>query len=326
MVRKNFSDFVCERVLSRYTYGYIMTEKMPDTMSLSQWFQSYDISQKEVENVFLVLLFQIALSCRTMYLARMTHNDLHAGNILIRKHNEKQKTFIYYLQDDKKSRKGYTLSCKHSAHIFDFDRSFMEGVNNPVLERTLQFSQSNDVISPRDFIRTLVYLLIDYEEIPYYEELTASEGVTDELINKIVYVIYPDSLGIEEKYKKFDRFFRYANKQLYKRVDDENGVESILLDDGKAERFNLVPTNSQDDYSDFDSYDNIIDKLYRLIDQKHKMTNEDIVDMKYDLYFNYSTFFDKDGNMIESEIERAKVSDTKMFIKKIVMKESMNQK
>jgi len=107
-----------------YKFNIILNERLPlKSVTLDEWL----IINKDIENIWFIL-FQICVACYSMSLCKMTHNDLHLGNIFIEERDNIEK--IVYVINDKK----YILYTKFKVFIFDFDRSYCQNLGDNIID------------------------------------------------------------------------------------------------------------------------------------------------------------------------------------------------
>lgn len=111
-------------------------------------------------NTLLEIYFQLAVTTYAMYLNGFVHNDLHDGNIWIKRINS---TNIKYTLRDVSESPFYTLkSCNNFSMLYDYDRSYIINKDNPLLASSIyleEYNQTNELIQQRDFVKILCYLL-----------------------------------------------------------------------------------------------------------------------------------------------------------------------
>ena len=280
-------------ILTNFTYGYIMTKRENDSVTLDDWIWKYkNTSHLEVDsspetiNDILLVLFQTGLACRAMNLSKLAHNDLHFGNIFIQT-NTSLKPFLFVRND-----KTYTVNSNIRVFLYDFDRAYMEKINNPILEDPYfhQFSQTNNLISIRDFIKILIYICKD----KYTKTIKANTYFNEILAD----CLYDPRYSQEQKLKKWQDFL-------------------VSHDHFLVSKKTRQPMNDPNDFQDFDTLDNIIDKIYsKLIDSAKTIDLE----QDYDLYMLNDNFFNQDGVILEKQIENYKTSQLKELFKSTLTK------
>lgn len=113
-------------------------------------------THKENSAELWIVLFQVAAACYAMSLAHLTHNDLHIGNIWVKKLSaERNLLYVYggvYYQ---------LQNVRHKSIVFDFDRSHSDllGRNELIVGNTCHnYAQCNEFIPNKDVIKMFYYL------------------------------------------------------------------------------------------------------------------------------------------------------------------------
>ena len=113
------------------------------------------------KDIILQVLFQLAVVCYAISLCNMTHNDLHADNVFIKKLDSLQ-TFVYYINGQK-----YEIKTFFKVYVFDFNFSYVEkfGVNEGVNDYLCEnFSVCNEFIQNKDILKILCAVFKFYPE------------------------------------------------------------------------------------------------------------------------------------------------------------------
>lgn len=195
---RNSSRIVQDRSTpNNYKYGFILTEalsiknintfveytNMPieDTITFDNLINCIHTPSENTVymNACVNILFQIATACYALFLSGTSHNDLHAGNILIKKIPERVN--LYYIEG-----KMYKLKTTYTALIFDYDRSYNTGFTNEILNTlSPSFNQTNDLIEQRDFVKIACYALKNFNiaERNYMISILTNDIVTRTLLN-----------------------------------------------------------------------------------------------------------------------------------------------
>jgi len=96
-----------------------------------------------------ILLFQLLCACYSMYINNISHNDMHSGNILIKKI---PKTNIYY----KIKNNVYRITTEYFIILIDYDRAYSPKLGkNKILEEFKDINQFNEIIEQKDILWTL---------------------------------------------------------------------------------------------------------------------------------------------------------------------------
>jgi len=124
---------------------------------------------KIVCNTILEIYFQLAVTTYAMYLNNFVHNDLHSGNVWVKRTNPVD---IKYTLDEVAGTPSYTLkSCNNFSMLYDYDRAYKFSaklgatMNNPLLEndpRLPNYNQTNELIEQRDFVKILCYTMNNF--------------------------------------------------------------------------------------------------------------------------------------------------------------------
>ncbi len=117
---------------------------------------SLEVAENIFHTYYLSILFQACTACYSMFINNIAHNDLHSGNVLVRKIPY---TLITY--NVPATGKTYFVFAHFFAKIFDWDRSFCSDVaRNPALNSATMFkaNQTNDLIEQRDFMKLMCYV------------------------------------------------------------------------------------------------------------------------------------------------------------------------
>lgn len=234
--KKSFDTIYNDKV----TYNMIMAEMIsPRTVSLSNLL---DTKQMKNHPEFWNILFQCILACYSMSLAKMVHNDLHAGNIWVE--HMKEEVVITYLINDT----CYSFKTKYKIMLYDFDRSYVINLNNnPSLlpndkGKCFKNNQCNQFIPNKDMVKVIFYFYI-YSGINNTEKnkllnlLTCKNKVKKELIN---------ILGIT----KDARFLRYKGEPIKENTFNKlDNAEQILTNVSK--RISLIKNNFINPYDKY---------------------------------------------------------------------------
>jgi hypothetical protein len=112
-------------------------------------------------NIILTVYFQIATACYSLFVNGVSHNDLHIGNIWVKKLPENKE--IYYKLTFNTGygdyNNYYEVNSDNFSMIYDWDRSYKKWNPNPMIKNTTFSNQSNDLIEQRDFIKSLCYFI-----------------------------------------------------------------------------------------------------------------------------------------------------------------------
>jgi len=147
-------------IIEKLNFSLLLTKYFDvenDIITLTKFLGTY-IGNKDI---ILQVLFQLAVVCYAISLCNMTHNDLHADNVFIKKLDSLQ-TFVYYINDQK-----YEIKTFFKVYVFDFNFSYVEkfgeneGVNDYLCEN---FSVCNEFIQNKDILKILCAVFKFYPE------------------------------------------------------------------------------------------------------------------------------------------------------------------
>jgi len=108
-----------------------------------------DLLNNNKLDTILIILFQVLTACYSMYLFGFNHNDLHPGNVWIRKKNREVNEYII-------NGNSYKLDTDIEVLIYDFDRA--ECVNNPNDVNKNKFNLQK-VVENKDAIKIFSYFI-----------------------------------------------------------------------------------------------------------------------------------------------------------------------
>lgn len=168
--------------------NFLVTETIQTgSMDLFDFVENgYDVGE------LLQCMFQVAAGCYAMSLAKMTHNDMHLGNILLQKI---PKTTVTYIINNIV----HTFETTIKVKIFDFDRSYADSMGKNSFLKYFSLTEqglNNNYSDNKDIIKFLGLLLehMDNSARPKISHIEYAK-----LKNNIVNYIAPDeSLGYLE--------------------------------------------------------------------------------------------------------------------------------
>lgn len=178
---------------------------------------SLEHAEKTFHTYLISVLFQACTACYSLYINGIAHNDLHSGNVLVRKIPY---TLLKYNVIE--TGKTYFVFSHFFAKIFDWDRSFSINVgknnilNSPVLFKA---NQTNDLIEQRDFIKLLCYLYKSFYVQNGSKVQLTNIFITKKLLNAVI-KLKPS--GVEFNPQKYDVDTRTVTSDWwvnYKRKD-----------------------------------------------------------------------------------------------------------
>ena len=282
-----------ENIINDMTYGYFMTEGTKDgctNSSFLEWMTTdrtrindltLNLTPTMVKRDFLVILLQIAIACKTMFMGRFCHNDLHPGNVRIETHPN-PKPFGYIIQDKAGNTGSFFVNSNIRCHIYDFDRGYIESVNNPILQGTAAYSQSNHLIELRDFIKLSNHLL----------HIMVGKGINVNILEIMMSHLYMPSGGMD-----FTQFRK---------------TKTAFLQDITTN----APMNDEVDFKIFYNLDTIIGSIYRAyVDISARLgLPHNVYEGDFDVYVLRNNFFDANGNILSQQLHNYYNEKVKMEI------------
>lgn len=154
---------------------------------------------------FLKVLKQVIEGIYILYKNKVVHNDLHSGNILITK--------------------------KRNVKIFDYDRSYMKGINNPQLnskqcEDLCSFSQCN--IYKEDGYATDFYKMLSYcSQREDFGVILDKFGITNSTGDEIKSRFF----GKGDKYTKIQNFFLRSMDDFFRKINNDRKCTYLQFPD-----------------------------------------------------------------------------------------------
>ena len=228
----NFSDEIEPISLNdtqKLRYEILLTETYEDTHHLSTLLQSSSLQDINLFNI----IFQIMIACYSLYLSKTTHNDLHSGNIMVRK--LKKPTKILYIVNGQK----YLLKISYLVYIYDFDRSYSEKIGkNNVLSIYNEFAQYNEIINNKDIMKLLCSVYKYTQNKIYLQCLSENEKSLKQLIklfehdkkcNFQVKKYHPVKKTFYNKFNDIEKIINKFGNFLPEIKDYEDLVESNIF-------------------------------------------------------------------------------------------------
>jgi hypothetical protein len=114
---------------------------------------NYNYIKKRLNNIFDLVISGIKTLNNTL---KIQHNDMHFANILIKKENLK------YITNENN-----TLNSDYKISIFDFDRAYLEGHDNPFLDSYCIQGRGCNSLSNKDyymFIQSILEIIIEFQK------------------------------------------------------------------------------------------------------------------------------------------------------------------
>jgi hypothetical protein len=232
----NYVD-IYRSVLPNVRYGFILTElvNIIDVSNLitfntlavgdSIFFKDFmkvlldtlrrgtDVDKETVKRLLYMFLFQIVSACYALSLSGVNHNDLHSGNIIVKKINPQK---YEYIIDGQK----FTIYTDYTVMIYDFDRAICEDYDN-TLNRSVHIPINlvNTINEKKDIIKVFHSL---------YHKLTSLSPIhRDMLDTEILQVLTPSGQILDTLRNYFNRYPRNTHIEGRITIGDAGDFDSI---------------------------------------------------------------------------------------------------
>jgi len=264
-------------VIEKLNFSLLLTKYFDvenDITTLTKFLGTY-IGNKDI---ILSVLFQLAVVCYAISLCNMTHNDLHADNVFVKKLDSLQ-TFVYYINDKK-----YVIKTFFKIYVFDFNFSYVDkfGVNDGVNDYLCEnFSVCNEFIENKDILKILCAFFKFYPESLKYT-------TSDEEKQKIIEQIYVEdkecffrnktsesTMGKSVRSDFFKQFNTSLNilKMIYVDIP-KNEIETLKTSEQNVRPFLDGKTiNSNEENLSFIKEENFVDGQIDLKKQIYYISN-----------------------------------------------------
>jgi hypothetical protein len=145
----NITSKYSESQFKGLKFSYLVTEAVEKAVTLTDWVTEVLSSGEHSYEQFWNVLFQILVGCYAMGLSRMTHNDLHSGNVFVQDLGE-EKPMLFVVEG-----KCYHFNTRYRPLIYDFDRSYVESLGKNKLDDSSNDWKVNRVSTKKDIFQVL---------------------------------------------------------------------------------------------------------------------------------------------------------------------------
>lgn len=252
-------------------YDVILNEDMGKAVKLGDFVKERGLEFFDTE--LWTLLFLVSVSCYSMHLAGMVHNDLHDGNIYVVK-LDSPRTILYTVNQNT-----YVVKTQYIPYLYDFDRAYSKEIgDNPLLAAKTNrqgycswYSQCNKAeYSNQDIVKIFCYL---YKKFPAMQSIIVELLSKSKMAEKILMVLYETDSS---------------------RYGDSNGGR-CFMEIESSKRFRGVPTSY---FSKFKPAESIIECIYRDYLLPEKWYTESLDKISRDnVYCAKKEFFGKNGKL-----------------------------
>lgn len=155
-------------------YNIILTETFDNYSSFHNLLVNNKLKKINISNI----LFQALVACYTLSLSKIAHNDLHSGNIIVKK--LKSPVNIVYIINDEP----FIIRTYYRVYLFDWDRGYCErlGENKSIGFLYEEFSQINKIIENKDILKLMCHVYKHDNDIKYLKCLTNKRKYMEELL------------------------------------------------------------------------------------------------------------------------------------------------
>lgn len=193
----------------------------------------YNFIQRTFGSLDLIkVIFQIATALYTLEIAGVAHNDLHANNAFVKYVAKHSINRIYNIEDTKGEMKRYEVLSKYSALIYDFDRSYIKGKNNPILEddNFADYNQVNELVKTRDFLKIFrFYYEFLYKNVNNNAAILQLSGIQIKNIvsNLKLHLKYPKYIEENSNNLYVYQYFYDKISYIIEQIDERRNVEDV---------------------------------------------------------------------------------------------------
>lgn len=190
--RKAIDDVSSERYYNpkfeEFRYNMILSESSGDSPKLEEWYRN---TTSAVD--FWRVMFLACIGCYGMFLSRMTHNDIHTGNLFVTDLGEVRQ-YVFRIENATP----FVVSTRYVPKIYDYDRAFVRRAgNNPLNDFyfdnfCLIGSQCNLFVPNKDMIKVFCYV---YNHIPSVKEEVLDILTSNPRSREILRTSYEEARG-----------------------------------------------------------------------------------------------------------------------------------
>lgn len=272
-------------------FNIILTETFNNFSSFHNLLVNNKLKKINISNI----LFQVLVACYTLSLSKIAHNDLHSGNIIVKK-LKSPINIIYIINDEP-----FIIRTYYRVYLFDWDRGYCErlGENKSITFLYEEFIQINKIIENKDILKLMCHVYKHDNDIKYLKCLTNKRKHMEKLLEL------------------------YDNKRCNFRIDGETPVNISFFSnynkpyDIITNFYQLIP------YTDMSTV-KISKENFYIINDKFFNKNGDInIELKTNIfqttYDKYSNIFVKPKRSVKMSKSRSR-SDVKLKKKKSLKK------
>jgi len=155
-------------------FNIILTETFENYSSFHNLLVNNKLKKINITNI----LFQALVACYTLSLSKIAHNDLHSGNIIV-KRLKSPVNIVYIINDEP-----FIINTYYRVYLFDWDRGYCKrlGDNDSIKFLYKEFSQINTIIDNKDILKLLCHVYKHDRDIKYLKCLTNKRKNMEKLL------------------------------------------------------------------------------------------------------------------------------------------------
>jgi len=174
----------------------------------------YHSNRDEILDYVYYLYFQIFSACYALYLTGVNHNDLHSGNIWIKKTEP-------HINEYHINNRVFRILVDYKVMIYDFDRSYCESYNMD--KRYNNINDNGDIINSLFLFKDILKASLTLYDLSPHDEK-----------ENIIKILSKDIKNLKETFdgpseKRFDRDMRNINGYITKEELDESNFYPIEI-------------------------------------------------------------------------------------------------
>lgn len=155
-------------------FNIILTETFENYSSFHNLLVNNQLKKINISNI----LFQALVACYTLSLSKIVHNDLHSGNIIVKK-LKSPVNIVYVINNEP-----FIINTYYKVYMYDWDRAYCQrlGDNNSIKFLYKEFSQINTIIDNKDILKLMCHVYKHDKDIKYLKCLTSKRKNMEKLL------------------------------------------------------------------------------------------------------------------------------------------------
>lgn len=155
-------------------FNIILTETFENYSSFHNLLVNNQLKKINISNI----LFQALVACYTLSLSKIAHNDLHSGNIIVKKLSSPV-NIVYVINNEP-----FIINTYYRVYMYDWDRGYCQrlGDNNSIKFLYKEFSQINTIIDNKDILKLMCHVYKHDKDIKYLKCLTNKRKNMEKLL------------------------------------------------------------------------------------------------------------------------------------------------